>query len=64
MIVFCMADIVNSNDILYFPAPLDQSVEYFLMKGVLNYIGSVDVRYLDGWCMPIWFFLLKCLFAI
>ena len=53
MNVFCMADIVNSNDILYFPAPLDQSVEYFLMKGVLNYIGSVDVRYLDGWCMPI-----------
>ena len=22
------------------------TVEYFLMRGVLNYIGSVDVRYL------------------
>jgi hypothetical protein len=32
---------------------LDQSVEYFLMKGVLNYIGSVDVRYLDGWLISI-----------
>jgi hypothetical protein len=24
----------------------ENTVEYFLMRGVLNYIGSVDVRYL------------------